>query len=119
MCVCVHTHHALSRRLVCYILHTIALQSSTPSGIKELAHGIINHYLHMDLGAPAISLVPLTVRVFDNDMRIVAVRFLEMCLCTSGTAAAYESVFNNKSIPRHNSIAFSVDNASVNVGRRN
>ena len=29
------------------------------------------------------------MRVFDNDMGIVAVRFLEMCLCSSGTAAAY------------------------------
>ena len=56
-------------------------------------------------------------------MGVVVVRFLEMCLCSLGTAAAYfekvESVFNNKSIPWHNCIAFSVDNASVNVGRRN
>ena len=63
------------------------------------------------------------MRVFDNDMCIVAVRILEMCLCSSGTAAAYfekvGSVFNNKSIPWHNCISFSVDNASVNVGRRN
>ena len=37
------------------------------------------------------------VRVFDNDAGLVAVRFLAMCLCTSGTATTYfkklESVF--------------------------
>ena len=67
--------------------------------------------------------MPLTVRVFDNDAGIVAVRFLEMCLCTSGTGAAYfeklESVFNSRSIPWQNCIAFSVENISVYVGRHN
>ena len=61
--------------------------------------------------------------MFDNDTSIVAVRFLEMSLSSSSTAAAYfkkvESVFNNKSIPSHNCIAFFVDNACVNVERRN
>ena len=57
-------------------------------------------------------LVPLTVRVFDNDLGVVVSRFLDMCLCTSGTAAAHfdkVEVFSNKSIAWSNCIALSVD----------
>lgn len=68
-------------------------------------------------------LVPLTVRVFDADLGKVTSRFLDMCLCSSGTAAAYfekvEEVFSSKSIPWCNCVAFSTDSASVNVGRHN
>ena len=46
-----------------------------------------------------------------------------MCLCSSGTAAAYfekvEEVFSSKSIPWYNCVAFSIDSTSVNVGRHN
>lgn len=65
-------------------------------------------------------LIPLTVRVFDGNLGMVVSRFLDMCLCSS---AAYfekvEEVFNTKSIPWCNCIAFSVDSTSVNVGRHN
>ena len=68
-------------------------------------------------------LVPLTVRVFDSDLGEVVSRFLDMCLCSSGTAATYfekiEEVFSSKSIPWCNCVAFSVDSTSVNVGRHN
>lgn len=68
-------------------------------------------------------LVPLTVRVFDTDLGMVTSRFLDMCLCSSGTAAAYfdklEEVFFSKSIPWYNCVAFSVDSTSVNVGKHN
>lgn len=67
--------------------------------------------------------IPLTVRVFNGNLGMVCSRFLDMCLCSSGTAAAYfekvEEVFNTKSIPWCNCIAFSVDSTSVNVGRHN
>ena len=68
-------------------------------------------------------LVPLTVRVFDTNLGMVASRFLDMCLCSSSTAAAYfdkvERVFTSKSIPWRNYVALLVDSASVNVGRHN
>ena len=68
-------------------------------------------------------LVRLTVRVFDQHKGRVVSRFLDMCLCSSGTAAAYfenlEQVFTDKSIPWQNCIAFSIDSASVNIGRHN
>ena len=68
-------------------------------------------------------LVPLTVRVFDSDLGMVVSRFLDMCLCSSGTSATYfdkiEEVFSSKSIPWYNCVAFSVDSTSVNVGRHN
>ena len=68
-------------------------------------------------------LVPLTVRVFDTDLGMVTSRFLDMCLCSSGTAAGYfdklEEVFFSKSTPWCNCVAFSVDSTSVNVGKHN
>ena len=46
-----------------------------------------------------------------------------MTLCSTGTAVAYfdkvEEVFVSKSIPWCNCVGFSVDSASVNVGRHN
>ena len=64
-------------------------------------------------------LVPLTVRVFHADRGRVASRFLNMCLCSLGTAAPYfdkvQEVFSSKSIPWCNCVALSVDSTSVNV----
>ena len=64
-----------------------------------------------------------TVRVFNSDLGLVTSQFLDMTLCSTGTAAAYfdkvEEVFVFKSIPWCNCVAFSVDSASVNVGRHN
>ena len=34
-------------------------------------------------------LIPITVRLFDQDKGMVVARFLDMCLSSSGTAAAY------------------------------
>ena len=68
-------------------------------------------------------LVPLTVRVFDNDLGMVQSKFLSMCLCNQGTAATcfekVEEVFISHNIPWPNCIALSVDSASVNIGRYN
>ena len=68
-------------------------------------------------------LIPITVRLFDHDKGMVVARFLDMCLSSSGTAAAYfeklECVFSEKNIPSHNCVGFSVDSASVNIGKHN
>ena len=68
-------------------------------------------------------LIPLTVRVFDNDLGMVEPKFLSMCLCNQGTAAVYfekvEEVFVSNNIPWSNCIALSVDSTSVNIGKHN
>lgn len=69
---------------------------------------------------------PLTVRVFDRDAGRVTTMFLDMCL-TSGThSATAESIFSSldtalqsRGISWNNCVGVSMDNTSVNMGRRN
>jgi hypothetical protein len=66
---------------------------------------------------------PLTVRFFSDVHGEVHTQFLDMC-STSGkeaaTAASIFAVVNEKmgvcNVPWSNCVAFSVDNASVNIG---
>ena len=67
---------------------------------------------------------PMTVKIFDTDR--VKHRFLDMCTTSGKDAGTAETIFNKMeevlvkhSIPWSNCVSLSVDNTSVNLGRRN
>ena len=69
---------------------------------------------------------PLTVRVFDINKQRVTTQFLDMCLTTGKTAGTAETIFSKVDavmttcqVPWENCFGVAMDNASVNMGRRN
>ena len=66
---------------------------------------------------------PLTVRIFDVNRVKVSTQLLDMCLTSSSTAESIftkiNDVLRNFEVDWKMCVAFSVDNTSVNLGRRN
>jgi hypothetical protein len=69
---------------------------------------------------------PMTVRLYDVNQGKVVTQFLDMCLTKGKDSASAESIFSKMDevlkssvIPWGNCIGLSVDNTSVNLGRRN
>ncbi|XP_032232397.2 uncharacterized protein LOC5507745 [Nematostella vectensis] len=66
---------------------------------------------------------PLTVRIYDSQLQRVKTSFLDICMTSGGTAedifASIDGCLTSLDIPWQNCVAFGVDNASVNVGKRN
>ena len=66
---------------------------------------------------------PMTVRLYDINQGIIVTRFLDMCL-TKGTESAtaasiFKDVLQENGISQSNCVGVSVDNTSVNLGKRN
>jgi hAT family C-terminal dimerisation region len=66
---------------------------------------------------------PVTVKIYDINRSMVTSNFLDMCTTTGATAAAIfekiDLVLRHNNIPWLNCVGFSVDNASVNMGKKN
>lgn len=66
---------------------------------------------------------PLTVQIYDVNLKRVKTSFLDMCLSSGSTAQmlfqGIDECLAGHRIPWENCVAFSVDNANVNLGRNN
>ena len=66
---------------------------------------------------------PLTVQIYDVNLKRVKTSFLDMCLSSGSTAEmllqGIDECLASHRIPWENCVAFSVDNTNVNLGKNN
>ena len=118
-------YHCARTKTACILNYALA-----PHLIDELVTAMKLHPYSLSVDASndtgLSKMNPLTVRIFDISQKIVAQKFLDLCLTrgvdSSKPAEIFDAIQNSLErygIPWDNCIAFGVDNTNSNIGAKN